>query len=69
VLALLIERLCELVSRAELRKELWPNDTFVDFDHGMNIAINKLRDALVDSLEKPRSIETLPVAGTGSLLR
>ena len=69
MLALLIERLGELVSRAELRKELWPNDTFVDFNHGMNIAINKLRDALGDSLEKPRFVETLPVAGTGSLLR
>ena len=63
VLALLIERPGELVSREELRKKLWPNDTFVDFDHGVNIAINKLRDALGDSSEKPRFIETLPRRG------
>jgi TolB-like protein/DNA-binding winged helix-turn-helix (wHTH) protein/Tfp pilus assembly protein PilF len=63
VLALLIERPGELVSREELRKKLWPNDTFVDFDHGVNIAINKLRDALGDSAEKPRFIETLPRRG------
>lgn len=63
VLALLIERPGELVSREELRKRLWPDDTFVDFDHGVNIAINKLRDALGDSREKPRFIETLPRRG------
>jgi TolB-like protein/DNA-binding winged helix-turn-helix (wHTH) protein/Flp pilus assembly protein TadD len=63
VLALLIEHAGELVSREELRKKLWPNDTFVDFDHGVNIAVNKLRDALGDSPEKPRFIETLPRRG------
>jgi TolB-like protein/DNA-binding winged helix-turn-helix (wHTH) protein/Tfp pilus assembly protein PilF len=63
VLALLIERPGEMVSREELRKKLWPTDTFVDFDHGVNIAINKLRDALGDSPEKPRFIETLPRRG------
>jgi TolB-like protein/DNA-binding winged helix-turn-helix (wHTH) protein/Flp pilus assembly protein TadD len=63
VLALLIERPGELVSREELRKRLWPNDTFVDFDHGVNIAINKLRDALGDSPDKPQFIETLPRRG------
>lgn len=63
VLALLIERPGELVSREQLRKKLWPSDTFVDFDHGVNIAINKLRDALGDSPEKPRFIETLPRRG------
>jgi TolB-like protein/DNA-binding winged helix-turn-helix (wHTH) protein/Tfp pilus assembly protein PilF len=63
VLALLVGRPGELVSREELRKKLWPNDTFVDFDHGVNIAINKLRDALGDSPEKPRFIETLPRRG------
>jgi TolB-like protein/DNA-binding winged helix-turn-helix (wHTH) protein/Tfp pilus assembly protein PilF len=63
VLALLIEHPGELVSREELRKKLWPNDTFVDFDHGVNIAINKLRDALGDSTEKPLFIETLPRRG------
>ena len=46
VLALLIERPGELVSREELRRKLWPNDSVVDFDHGVNIAVNKLRDAL-----------------------
>jgi len=63
VLALLIERPGELVTREELRKKLWPNDTFVDFDHGVNIAINKLREALGDSAENPRFIETLPRRG------
>jgi TolB-like protein/DNA-binding winged helix-turn-helix (wHTH) protein/Tfp pilus assembly protein PilF len=63
VLELLIERPGELVSREELRKKLWPNDTFVGFDHGVNVAINKLRDALGDSAEKPRFIETLPRRG------
>jgi TolB-like protein/DNA-binding winged helix-turn-helix (wHTH) protein/Tfp pilus assembly protein PilF len=63
VLAMLIERPGELVSREELRKRLWPNDTFGDFDHGVNIAINKLRDALGDSPDKPRFIETLPRRG------
>ncbi len=63
VLALLIERAGELVPREELRKKLWPNDRFVDFDHGVNIAINKLRDALGDSPEKPQFIETLPRRG------
>ena len=63
VLALLIERPGELISREELRKKLWPNDTFVDFDHGVNIAINKLRDALGDSTQKPEFIETLPRRG------
>lgn len=63
VLALLIERPGELVSREELRKKLWPNDTVVDFDHGVNIAINKLRDALGDSPDKPQFIETLPRRG------
>jgi len=63
VLAVLLEHPSELVTREELRKKLWPNDTFVDFDHGVNLAINKLRDALGDSAEKPRFIETLPRRG------
>jgi TolB-like protein/DNA-binding winged helix-turn-helix (wHTH) protein/Flp pilus assembly protein TadD len=63
VLALLVEHPGDLVTREELRKTLWPNDTFVDFDHGVNLAINKLRDALGDSVEKPRFIETLPRRG------
>jgi TolB-like protein/DNA-binding winged helix-turn-helix (wHTH) protein/Tfp pilus assembly protein PilF len=63
VLALLVEHPGELVTREELRKSLWPNDTFVDFDHGVNLAINKLRDALGDSAENPQFIETLPRRG------
>jgi len=63
VLALLVEHPGDLITREELRKTLWPNDTFVDFDHGVNLAINKLRDALGDSVEKPRFIETLPRRG------
>jgi TolB-like protein/DNA-binding winged helix-turn-helix (wHTH) protein/Tfp pilus assembly protein PilF len=63
VLTLLVDRPGELISREELRKRLWTNDTFVDFDHGLNIAINKLRDALGDSAERPRFIETLPRRG------
>lgn len=59
VLAMLIERPGALVSREELRNRLWPNSRFVDFDHGVNVAINKLRDALGDSPEEPRFIETL----------
>ena len=63
VLALLTEFPGELVTREKLQKKLWPNDTFGDFDHGVNIAINKLRDALGDSAENPRFIETLPRRG------
>jgi len=63
VLAVLVEHPGELVTREELKKKLWPNDTFVDFDHGVNIAVNKLRDALGDSAESPRFIETLPRRG------
>ena len=63
VLALLVAHPHGLVTREELRKKLWPNDTFVDFDHGVNIAINKLREALGDSAENPRFIETLPRRG------
>src|SRR5260221_12407882 len=58
VLALLTERPGELVTREELQKKLWPNDTFVDFDHGVHIAIDSLHDALCDSVEHPRFIET-----------
>jgi len=63
LLAMLLACPGELVTREELRKRLWAADTFVDFDHGVNIAINKLRDALGDSAEKPRFIETLPRRG------
>src|SRR6266849_8914932 len=63
VLAMLLERPGQLVTREELRARLWPTDTFVDFDHGLNAAVNKLRDALSDSAEKPTYVETLPRRG------
>lgn len=63
VLAQLLERPGELVTREELRKKLWPADTFVDFDHSLNTAINKLRETLGDSSSAPRYIETLPRRG------
>ena len=63
VLAMLLEKPGEVVTREELRKRLWPEDTFVDFDHGLNNAINRLREALNDSADTPRFIETLPRRG------
>ena len=63
VLALLLEHPGETVTREELHQKLWPNDTFVDFDHGLNNAINRLRETLCDSPENPRYIETLPRRG------
>ena len=63
VLAILLEHPGEVVTREELRQKLWPADTFVDFDTGLNSAIKKLRDALSDSAEEPRYIETLPRRG------
>jgi TolB-like protein/DNA-binding winged helix-turn-helix (wHTH) protein/Flp pilus assembly protein TadD len=63
VLALLLDHSGELVTREELQKKLWPADTFVDFDHGLNKAINKLREALGDSAESPRFVETVARRG------
>lgn len=63
VLAVLVRRPGELVTREELRDQLWPGDTYVDFDHGLNAAVNKLRDVLCDSAETPKYIETLPRRG------
>jgi eukaryotic-like serine/threonine-protein kinase len=63
VLALLLENAGEVVTREKLRQKLWPADTFVDFDNGLNTAINKIREALCDSAEKPRYVETLPRRG------
>jgi TolB-like protein/DNA-binding winged helix-turn-helix (wHTH) protein/Flp pilus assembly protein TadD len=63
VLAVLLARPGELVTREELRARLWTADTFVDFDHGLNKAINKIREALGDSAESPRFIETVPRRG------
>lgn len=63
VLVLLLERPGEVVTREELTKRLWHDNTFVDFDRGLNKAINRLREVLRDSVEKPRFIETLPQRG------
>jgi len=63
VLAALLLRPGELVSREELRQSLWAADTFVDFEHGLNTAVNKVREALRDSANNPRFIETLPRRG------
>ena len=63
VLAALLLRPGELVSREELRQSLWAADTFVDFEHGLNTAVNKVREALRDSANHPRFIETLPRRG------
>jgi Tol biopolymer transport system component/DNA-binding winged helix-turn-helix (wHTH) protein len=63
VLAILLERPGQLVTREELKNHLWPSDTFVDFDHSLNKAVNRLREALMDSAEHPRFIETLPRRG------
>ena len=63
VLALLAEKQGQLVSREELRRRLWPEDTFVDFETGLNTAVSKLRDTLSDNAENPRYIETIPRRG------
>jgi TolB-like protein/Tfp pilus assembly protein PilF len=63
VLAVLLENSGRAVTREELREKLWPSDTFVDFDKGLNTAINKIREALGDSAESPRFVETLPRRG------
>ena len=63
LLAVLLERPGEIVTRDELRQRLWSSDVFVDFDHGLNKSIQKLRDALGDSATSPRYIETIPRVG------
>ncbi|MGA2098413.1 MAG: winged helix-turn-helix domain-containing protein [Candidatus Acidiferrum sp.] len=63
VLAMLLEQPGEVLTREELRNRLWPADTFVDFDHSLNTAIKKLRQALGDDKKKPRFVETLPKRG------
>ena len=63
VLAVLLQRPGDVVTREELRSKIWPEDTFVDFDNSLNTAINKLREALGDSADNPRFIETLPRRG------
>jgi DNA-binding winged helix-turn-helix (wHTH) protein len=63
VLVALLERPKEVVTREELRQRLWPQDTFVDFDHGLNTAMVKLRDVLGDSASAPKYIETIAKRG------
>jgi TolB-like protein/DNA-binding winged helix-turn-helix (wHTH) protein/Tfp pilus assembly protein PilF len=63
ILAILLEKPGEIVTRDELRERLWPGDTFVDFDHGLNNAVMRLREVLGDSSDRPRFIETLPRRG------
>jgi DNA-binding winged helix-turn-helix (wHTH) protein len=63
VLAMLLEHGGEVVSREALRKRLWPDNVFIDFDQGLNKAIKKVREALDDSADHPRYIETLPKRG------
>ena len=63
LLAVLVERAGSVVSREELQRRLWPEDTFADFDNGLNTAISKLREALGDSAGQPRFLETVPRRG------
>jgi len=63
ILVILLEHPGDLVTREQLQRRLWPSDTFVDFDRGLNAAINRVREALGDSAENPRFVETLPRRG------
>ncbi len=63
ILEMLLAHPGQVVTREELRSRLWPSHSFVDFDHGLNKAINKLREALGDSAESPRFVETLSRRG------
>src|SRR5216683_6241562 len=63
VLTILLQRPGEVATREELRSAIWQSDTFVDFDNGLNTSINKLREALGDSADNARFIETLPRRG------
>src|SRR5215469_8827908 len=63
VLEALLLRPGELVTREELKQKLWPSDSFGDFEHGLNAAVNRVRDALGDSSDSPRFVETLPRRG------
>ena len=63
ILLILLERPGELITRDELRNRLWSSDTFVDFDHGLNASVNRLREVIGDSAESPRFIETVPRKG------
>src|SRR5882672_1097463 len=68
-LLLLVERTGDVVTREELRRRIWRDETFVDFDHGVNSIVKRLRDALGDSAENPVFIETLPRRGYRFLAR
>src|SRR5712692_7794678 len=63
VLTTLLERPGEIVTREELRRKIWPADTFIAFEPGLNKAVNKIREALGDSAENPRFVETVPRRG------
>ena len=63
VLRILLEHPGEVVTREELQRQIWPSDTFVDFDRGLNNAVKRLREALADSADEPRYIETIPKRG------
>jgi TolB-like protein len=63
MLQILLQRPGEVVTREELQQKIWPSDTFVDFDHGINNSIKRLREALGDTAETPRYVETLPRRG------
>jgi len=63
ILLAVLEKPGDVVTREELRAKLWPADTFVDFEHGLNATVKRLRDALGDTAENPRYIETLPRRG------
>jgi len=63
VLLVLLQSPGSVVSREELRRRLWGDDTFTDFEHGLNAAVNRLREALGDSVHEPKFIETLPKRG------
>ena len=69
ILQILLQHPGEVVTREDLRKRVWPTDTFVDFDHGINNAVKRLREALGDVAETPRYIETLPRRGSVSTNR
>ena len=63
ILSLLLGRPGDVVTREEIQKKLWPADTFVDFEHSLNAAVKRLREALGDSADNPRFVETLPRRG------
>jgi DNA-binding winged helix-turn-helix (wHTH) protein len=78
ILSLLLERPGDVVTREEIQKKLWPADTFVDFEHSLNAAVKRLREALGDSADNPRFVDTLhrwgyrfiyPVEGRGRASR